>query len=225
MVAASRPRTLLLLDTGALRGLTGSDMGANFLVNPVQRLGNGAKPSAWSEIFVQNAGTASSEVTVAFYTDKGIKQSDVVRTVLASGFALFDTRSLLLGQFQGYAIVTGARPLAVQWLAVRNGGLQLAGFNGIEQGIARADWACTDARRIIKPEQSNSLQIHNAGRTVAEIQFEVFAPSTGASVIKKISAPLLTVLSPVLPVSAIRSIALILRRLNGPPDGTARYVL
>lgn len=174
-----------LLDTAALRGLAAAGKGKRFFVNPVQRKGLNAKPSTWSEIYVQNAGTSEALVTAAFYTEKGVKQADVNRTIAPSGFAVFDTRNVLPAQFEGYAVVSGSGRLAVQWLAARNEGRRLTGFDGTEEGKAGAAWACTDVRRIMKPAQSNHLQILNTGKKAADIQFNVFAPTTGASLTKK----------------------------------------
>jgi hypothetical protein len=175
-----------LSDTAAVEGLIGSNSGIRYFVSPVQRTTNATgKLLAWSEIFVQNAGKQPINVTATFYNPKGVSQAEISKTIPASGFSVFDSSKVLTKNFNGYAVIKGSDLLAVQALAMRSEGRRMAGYSAINVGNAGATWACTDIRRIVKPAQSNQLQVLNIGKVAEDVQVEVFAPATGLSLSKK----------------------------------------
>ena len=156
------------------------------------KIGRKKKSPQWTEIHIQNRGTAAAKVKLTYYNAKGGAKSAMSRDIPAQGFARFDTRAAQAtgDDFVGYAIVSQdstEQPLAVQWRVQDKPGLHRMGFNATDEAEGSALWACPNAprRKMGNAPVATHLVAVNPGQSVTTAKVALYDPATGALLVEK----------------------------------------
>jgi hypothetical protein len=156
------------------------------------KIGRKTKSPQWTEIHIQNRGTATAKVKLAYYDAKGRAKSAMTRDIPAQGFARFDTRAVGAtgNDFVGYAIVSqdsAEQPLAVQWRVQDRRGLHRIGFNATDEAEGSSLWACPNAprRKMGNAPVATHLVAVNPGQSVVTAKVALYDPTTGARLVEK----------------------------------------
>ena len=156
------------------------------------KFGHKMNAPQWTEIHIQNRGTAATKVKLAYYDAKGHPKSAITRTIPAQGFTRFDSRATQSTgkDFAGYAVVSQAstgQPLAVQWRVQDKQGLHRMGFNATDKAEGSSLWACPNAprRKAGSEPVATHLVAVNPGRSVAKAKVALYDPATGERLVEK----------------------------------------
>ena len=172
----------------AFAGASASDWRAPKIYVPaVEHSGRGSKAKTWSEVYVQNLGTAPADLTLTYFSAKGKRQGQQTATIAAGGGALFDSRSQKKSGLRGYGTLTqaGAAPLAVQWLVLNKSGTNLIGGAGIDSNRLAPRWACADTRRQKTPAQNTRLTVLNVSVLKNSAAITLYDPESGSELVTK----------------------------------------
>ncbi len=174
-------------DTASLRALHDTEASARVIVPGIERKQRkDGIINAWNEMYIRNNGNAPTDITVAYYNQKGQLKTTVTRTnVPAGGLAMLDSKQAELDalgkKFAGWANVTSSNdtPLAIAALAARARGKQLVGINARARERVTGRAVCGDVR--ISSEQKSVLTIVNTVRgKKARVRVRFYSHAEGA---------------------------------------------